>query len=107
MNSPALSRNHTLQHYRSLEKTAFDRIPGMAELRSAGSEEQFSRLQARYPDAAFALMTSANLFCKDRELNEIHLKAYQAILEGESVSNVRFRYDYDLEAYLERHLWDD
>ena len=109
MNTSVISRNqtHSLRYYRSLEETAFNRIPGMEELRSAASEEQFSLLQARYPDAAFALMTSGNLFCKDRELNEIHLKAYRAILDGENITNVRFRYDYDLEAYLERHLWDD
>ena len=109
MNTSVISRNqtHSMRHYRSLEKIAFARIPGMEELCNASSEEQYSLLQARYPDAAFALMTAQNLFCKDRELNEIHLKAYRSILDGESISNVRFRYDYDLEAYLERHLWDD
>ncbi len=100
-------QSHTIHHYRQLEKTAFDRIPGIAELRRAKSEEEFALLQAKYPDAAFALMTASNLFCRDRELNAIHLKAYQSILDGEPVSNVRFRYDYDLEMYLERHLWDD
>lgn len=100
---PSLSN----RHYRQLEKAAFDRIPGMRELRNAGSEENFRLLQAKYPDAAFALMTAENLFCRDRELNAIHLKAYHAILNGEPVSRVRFRYDYDLELYLERHLWDD
>ena len=98
---------HTIRHYRQLEKTVFDRIPGMRELRQAAGEEQYSLLQAKYPDAAFALMTASNLFCKDRELNAIHLKAYQSILEGEPIANVRYRYDYDLEMYLERHLWDD
>ena len=109
MNTSVISRNqtHSLRHYSRLEEAAFDRIPGMKELRSAASEEQFSLLQARYPDAAFALMTSRSLFCRDRELNDIHLKAYRSILDGENITNVRFRYDYDLEAYLERHLWDD
>lgn len=100
-------QTHTIHHYRQLEKTVFDRIPGMRELRQASDEEQFRLLQVKYPDAAFALMTSSNLFCRDRELNAIHLKAYRAILNGEAVANVRYRYDYDLEMYLERHLWDD
>lgn len=109
MNTSVISRNqtHSLRHFRSLEKTAFDQIPGMKELRSAASEEQFSLLQTRYPDAAFALMTSRSLFSGDREMNEIHLRAYRSILDGEKITNVRLRYDYDLEAYLERHLWDD
>lgn len=98
---------HSVQHYRQKEKTVFETIPGMRELRRATDEKQFSELQSQYPDAAFALTMASNLFCHDRELNAIHLKAYQAILNGEPVSNVRYRYDYDLECYLERHLWDD
>lgn len=98
---------HSVQYYKQKEKAVFDTIPGMEELRRAANETQFSELQALYPDAAFALTMASNLFCHDRELNAIHLKAYQAILNGEAVSHVRFRYDYDLECYLERHLWDD
>ena len=64
-------------------------------------------LEVKYPDAAFALMISENLFAGDREQNEIHQKAFKSILEGEPIVGVRFRYDYDLETYLERHMWDD
>ena len=98
---------HSVRNYRQKEKTVFETIPGMRELRQAADEKQFSELQTLYPDAAFALMMASNLFCKDKELNAIHLKAYRAILDGEPISNVRYRYDYDLECYLERHLWDD
>lgn len=109
MNTLATSntRSHSVQYYRQQEKVVFDAIPGMRELLQASDEQQFSKLQALYPDAAFALMTASNLFCHDRELSNIHMKAYQAILKGEPISHVRFRYDYDLESYLERHLWDD
>ena len=109
MNTAAVRQktSHSIHHYRQMEKPVFDRIPGIRELRNAETEEQYALLQARYPDAAFALMTAGNLFCRDRELNAIHLKAYRAILDGEAIANVRFRYDYDLECYLERHLWDD
>lgn len=100
-------QSHSIRYYRQKEQAVFDTIPGMRELRQAESEEEFSSLQAMYPDASFALMTASSLFCRDRELNAIHLKAYQAILSGEPISHVRFRYDYDLESYLERHLWDD
>ena len=68
--------------------------------------EDIAELEAKYPDAAFALMISDNLFVGDRELNEIHQKAYTAILRGESISGVRFRYDFDTESYLKRHMWD-
>ena len=63
-------------------------------------------LEAKYPDAAFALMITQGLFAGDREQNEIHQRAYTAILNGESINGVRFKYDYDLEAYLLKHMWD-
>ncbi len=63
-------------------------------------------LKNKYPDAAFALMISENLFTGDQEQNEIHQRAYKAILNGEPMTGIRFRYDYDLEAYLLKHMWD-
>ena len=81
------------------------RIPGISALRRA-TPEDIAELEMKYPDAAFALMISDNLFVGDREQNEIHQKAYTAILSGESIPGVRFRYDYDLEYYLRRHMWD-
>lgn len=109
MNATVIHPNHShsIGYYRQQERIVFPRIPGMDAIRNAASEEERILLMDRYPDASFALMTASNLFCKDRELNAIHLKAYRAILDGEPVSNVRFRYDYELEQYLERHLWDD
>lgn len=38
--------------------------------------------------------------------NMIHQKAYFAILDGESISNARFRYDRDMDAYVRQHMWD-
>lgn len=51
-------------------------------------------------------MIVGNLFSSDREQNEIHQKAYTAILNGDSITGVRFKYDYDLESYLLKHMWD-
>lgn len=107
MNTTERIRNKNIHQFRQRERVVFDTIPGMRELLQAESEDEFTALQAMYPDASFALMTASNLFCKDRELNDIHLRAYQAILDGTPIAHVRYRYDYDLEAYLERHLWDD
>lgn len=108
MNTSSIAQTtHSIRYYRQREKIVFDSIPGINELRTASSVDHFLQLQAQYPDASFALMTASNLFCKDRELNAIYLKAYQAILNGEPISDVRFHFDHDLEDYLERHLWDD
>ena len=45
-----------------------------------------------------------------REIKQIiaqaRQKAYTAILSGESIPGVRFRYDFDTESYLKRHMWD-
>ncbi len=87
------------------EKTAFSRIPGMDKLRSA-APDALAALKNKYPDAAFALMISENLFTGDWEQNEIHQRAYKAILEGEPMTGIRFRYDCDLEEYLLKHMWD-
>lgn len=87
------------------EQTAFSRIPGMDKLRSA-TPDTIAALMNKYPDAAFALMISENLFTGDREQNEIHQRAYKAILNGEPMTGIRFRYDYDLEDYLLKHMWD-
>ena len=87
------------------EQEVFGKIPGIQELLHAPAEK-WNDMELHYPDAAFALMISDNLFVGDREQNEIHQKAYTAILNGESITGVRFKYDYDLESYLLRHMWD-
>ena len=60
----------------------------MNALRHA-APESIPELEAKYPDAAFALMISDNLFVGDREQNEIHQKAYTAIPSGESITGVQ------------------
>ena len=103
MGTTAIS--HTMQELLHRQEAVFSRIPGISALRRA-TPEDIAELEIKCPDAAFALMISDNLFVGDRELNEIHQKAYTAILSGESISGVRFRYDFDTESYLKRHMWD-
>ena len=107
MNTLAAPQVTTLTMHSLLvkQKEVFREIPGMDILLRADPQE-YDVIAKQYPDAAFALMISNNLFLGDREQNEIHQKAYLAILKGESISSVCFRYDYDLEAYLHRHMWD-
>ena len=105
MSTTAIPVCHTRQELQRQEDAVFNTIPGMNILRHA-SPESIRELEEQYPDAAFALMIAGNLFVGDREQNEIHQKAYTAILSGESITGVRFKYDYDLEVYLLRHMWD-
>ena len=43
-----------------------------------------------------------------RNFEHFHLQhhIYTAILNGEPITGVRFKYDYDLESYLLKHMWD-
>ena len=100
------NRTYTMQDLRRRETEVFRTIPGMSELLHA-SPDFLDGMLAQYPDAAFALMVSDNLFCHDRELTEIHRRAYSAILNGENMASIRFRYEEDNKKYLQRHLWDD
>ena len=105
MSTTAIPVCHTRQDLQRQEDAVLNSIPGMNILRRA-SPESIPELEVQYPDAAFALMIAGNLFVGDREQNEIHQKANTAILNGESITGVRFKYDYDLESYLLRHMWD-
>ena len=95
----------TMRQLQMKERTVFSAIPGMNELLHARGDKA-DRLRAKYPDAAFALMAAENLFTGDREQNMIHQKAYFAILDGESIPNARFRYDWEMDVYVEQHMWD-
>lgn len=95
----------TMRQLQIKEQTVFSAIPGMGELLHARGDKA-DALRVKYPDAAFALMAAENLFTGDREQNMIHQKAYFAILDGETIPNARFRYDREMDAYVERHMWD-
>lgn len=97
---------YSRQTLRKQQREVYQKIPGMFELLHA-TPDTVDDVTSKYPDAAFALMVSDNLFCHNRELSDIHQRAFFAILNGESIANVRFRYDEDSKKYLSRHLWDD
>lgn len=88
------------------EARVFSHIPGMSLLLHATPEAQVA-LESQYPDAAFALMAADNLFTGDQEQCAIHQEAYFSILRGESMKNIRFRYEKEMDAYVQRHMWDD
>lgn len=93
------------EFFQQREFTALCRIPGVRELMGAYADQR-PALEKQYPDAAFALRIVSNLFFHDRELTNIHMAAYTAILNGDNLADARFRYERDLESYHLRHNWD-
>ena len=56
--------------------------------------------------ADFALKIISNPFIPDRELGAIQMEAYTAILNGESIADVHYKYDRQIDTYVIRHTWD-
>ena len=96
----------TKQKLSARESAVFPTIPGMTRLMQARPAER-DDLEARYPDAAFALRTANELFHHDRELSLITQRAYFSILDGENIASVRHRYNKEMDLYVENHMWDD
>ena len=99
------STQNTREYYQQKENAVLQQIPGVHELLSAYEKER-PALEKKYPDAAFALNISSSLFFHDRELTNIHMKAYSSILKGDPIAEVHYRYDKEINAYHARHNWD-
>lgn len=91
--------------FRQREAAALCRIPGVRELMNAKGNQR-STLERKYPNAAFALEIISNPFIADRELGAIQMEAYSAILNGDAISDVHFKYDRQVDIYLPQHNWD-
>ena len=102
--SNAIQMNNR-EFFRQKEAAALCRIPGSRELMSAQGDLR-SALEQKYPDAAFALDILSNPFIPDRELGSIRMDAYSAILNGEAIAGVHYKYDRQMDAYVTRHNWD-
>lgn len=93
------------EFFRMREENALRKIPGVKELLRATAEQK--TIAARmYPDAAFALQIISNPFVNEREVGAIRMEAYAAILNGNSIADVRYKYDRQMEAYVREHNWD-
>ena len=101
-----MGKNITIQDLRSKEAAVFSTIPGMNELLQAAPAVK-AEVEAKYPDAVFAVAIASSLFNHNRELREITQKAYFSILNGENIASVRFAYDKATDEYWRRHMWDD
>ena len=93
------------EFFRQREAAALCRIPGIRELMTAQGNLRHT-LEQKYPDAAFALDILSNPFVQDRELGSIRMDAYSAILNGEAIAGVHYKYDLQMDAYVARHNWD-
>ena len=93
------------ESFRQREAAVLYKIPGVRELITAKGSQR-SALQKKYPDADFALKIISNPFIPDRELGAIQMDAYAAILNGEPISSVHYKYDRQMDAYVSRHNWD-
>lgn len=93
------------EFFQQREAAALRRIPGVRELLRAAPEQR-PVLEQKYPDAVFALQIISNPFIKDREVGAIQMEAYSAILDGNAIADVRYKYDRQMDAYVARHNWD-
>lgn len=93
------------EFFRQREEAALCKISGVRELLAA-QDSQLPSLQKKYPDADFALKIISNPFIPDQELGTIQMDAYSAILSGEPISSVHYKYDRQMDAYVSRHNWD-
>lgn len=93
------------EFFRQREAAALRRIPGAWELLKAKADQR-PLLEQKYPDAVFALQIISNPFVPDRELGAIRMEAYAGLLDGTAVSDVRWKYDRQMDAYVTRHNWD-
>ena len=93
------------EFFRQAEAAALRRIPGVRELLKANAEQR-PALESKYPDAVFALQILSDPFVKDREVGAIRMEAYAAILNGDVIADVRYKYDRQMDAYVARHNWD-
>lgn len=96
---------HSREYFQQKESAVLRQIPGVKELLNAHENERLV-LEKKYPNAAFALNISSNLFFHDRELTNIHMKAYSSILKGDPIADIHFRYEKELDDYHTRHKWD-
>ena len=101
-----MGNRRTYQDIKTQEYKIFSTIPGMNELLQASSAER-AEVEAKYPDAVFAILIASSLFNHNRELSLISQKAYFSILNGENISSVRFAYNKATDDYWKRHMWDD
>lgn len=95
-----------IRFYTDSERTAYQKIAGMNEILRAKPCE-LEAISTKYPDAMFAIMIHDEMICRVAGVRNIVRKAHKAIIEGEGIENVRFRYTKEMDEYFREHAWDD
>ena len=96
----------TIRFYTDSERVAFQKIDGMNEVLNANPSD-IQEVSAKYPNAMFAIMIHEEMICKFSGVRNIARKAHAAILNGEKIENVRFRFSKEMDEYFREHTWDD
>lgn len=80
-----------IRFYTDSERLAYQKIDGMNEVLAAKPSD-LEDISTKYPDAMFAIMIHEEMICRVAGIRNIVRKAHAAILDGERIENVRFRY---------------
>lgn len=114
------------------EEKAFEAIPGIKEIKNirnawAAWHKEFNRrmddellscvskaapeikvadVEAKYPEAVFALKVDAERYGANYDIAVIAEKACQSIITGQPISEVKAAYDAEMEAFANRNMWD-
>lgn len=95
-----------IRYYTDSERIAYQKISGLNEVLKAKPSEMES-VSTKYSDAVFAIMIHDEMVCGIRGVRNIVQKAHAAIIEGENMENIRFRYTKEMDEYFREHAWDD
>ena len=95
-----------IRYYTDRERVAYQKISGMNEVLSANPADR-ETVSAKYPDAVFAIMIHDEMVCGIEGIRNIVQKAHAAIMDGENMENIRFRYTKEMDEYFWEHTWDD
>ena len=96
----------TIRYYTDRERIAYQKISGMNEVLRAKPAE-IESVSAKYPDAVFAIMIHDDMVCRIKGVRNIVQKAHDALIEGENLEKIRFRYTREMDEYFRLHAWDD
>lgn len=95
-----------IRFYTDLERDVYQKISGMNEVLSTKPAD-LEKVCAKYPDAVFAIMIHDEMVCGIRGVRGIVQKAHAAIMDGENMENIPFRYSKEMDEYFQEHTWDD
>lgn len=73
---------------------------------TAAPEVKVADVEAKYPEAVFALKVDAERYAANYDIAAIAQKAYSAIVSGQPISEVKAIYDAEKKDFVNRNMWD-